>query len=125
LIPVDATLPAEPEILSRFPRRRTITVEAVAPPTSCQTCHPAAHASWSASGHAKRVRSVPDEAPAPPAAAAEEGGAGKRPRLVWSPALHSRFVDAVTHLGIKAAVPKTIMQARAARAEPRCRLQRR
>ncbi|KAI5074035.1 hypothetical protein GOP47_0012048 [Adiantum capillus-veneris] len=45
------------------------------------------------------------------------GGAGssgartlKRPRLVWTPQLHKRFVDAVSHLGIKNAVPKTIMQ---------------
>lgn len=45
------------------------------------------------------------------------GGAGdepartlKRPRLVWTPQLHKRFVDAVAHLGIKKAVPKTIMQ---------------
>ncbi|XWS53096.1 hypothetical protein CRYUN_Cryun11dG0128400 [Craigia yunnanensis] len=34
----------------------------------------------------------------------------KRPRLVWTPQLHKRFVDVVTHLGIKHAVPKTIMQ---------------
>ena len=34
----------------------------------------------------------------------------KRPRLVWTPPLHKRFVDAVAHLGIKNAVPKTIMQ---------------
>jgi SHAQKYF class myb-like DNA-binding protein len=34
----------------------------------------------------------------------------KRPRLVWTPQLHRRFVDVVAHLGIKAAVPKTIMQ---------------
>lgn len=34
----------------------------------------------------------------------------KRPRLVWTPQLHKRFVDVVTHLGIKKAVPKTIMQ---------------
>ncbi|CAM6086783.1 unnamed protein product [Calypogeia fissa] len=34
----------------------------------------------------------------------------KRPRLVWTPQLHKRFVDAVGHLGIKNAVPKTIMQ---------------
>lgn len=34
----------------------------------------------------------------------------KRPRLVWTPQLHKRFVDAVSHLGIKNAVPKTIMQ---------------
>ncbi|CAH8339568.1 unnamed protein product [Eruca vesicaria subsp. sativa] len=33
----------------------------------------------------------------------------KRPRLVWTPQLHKRFVDAVAHLGIKNAVPKTIM----------------
>ncbi|KAE8692546.1 CIP111-like protein [Hibiscus syriacus] len=45
------------------------------------------------------------------------GGAGdepaltlKRPRLVWTPQLHKRFVDAVAHLGIKNAVPKIIMQ---------------
>ncbi|KAL8141025.1 hypothetical protein V2J09_007046 [Rumex salicifolius] len=34
----------------------------------------------------------------------------RRPRLVWTPQLHKRFVDVVTHLGIKSAVPKTIMQ---------------
>lgn len=34
----------------------------------------------------------------------------KRPRLVWTPQLHRRFIDVVTHLGIKNAVPKTIMQ---------------
>lgn len=34
----------------------------------------------------------------------------KRPRLVWTPQLHKRFVDVVEHLGIKNAVPKTIMQ---------------
>lgn len=34
----------------------------------------------------------------------------KRPRLVWTPELHKRFVDAVTHLGVRTAVPKTIMQ---------------
>eukprot|EP00250_Pteridium_aquilinum_P033526 c5794_g1_i1 orf=499-1623(-) len=34
----------------------------------------------------------------------------KRPRLVWTPPLHKRFVEAVSHLGIKNAVPKTIMQ---------------
>jgi SHAQKYF class myb-like DNA-binding protein len=36
--------------------------------------------------------------------------ASKRPRLVWTPQLHKRFVDVVAHLGIKNAVPKTIMQ---------------
>lgn len=34
----------------------------------------------------------------------------KRPRLVWTPQLHKRFVDVVAHLGMKNAVPKTIMQ---------------
>ncbi|KAL2898915.1 Transcription factor LUX [Bienertia sinuspersici] len=42
------------------------------------------------------------------------GGGGektvKRSRLVWTPQLHKRFVDVVGHLGIKNAVPKTIMQ---------------
>ncbi|KAI4368860.1 hypothetical protein MLD38_017368 [Melastoma candidum] len=36
--------------------------------------------------------------------------AAKRQRLVWTPQLHKRFVDVVSHLGIKNAVPKTIMQ---------------
>ncbi|KAK8596307.1 hypothetical protein V6N13_000954 [Hibiscus sabdariffa] len=34
----------------------------------------------------------------------------KRQRLVWTPQLDKRFVDVVAHLGIKNAVPKTIMQ---------------
>ncbi|XP_008785551.1 transcription factor PCL1-like isoform X2 [Phoenix dactylifera] len=34
----------------------------------------------------------------------------KRPRLVWTAQLHKRFIDVVSHLGIKNAVPKTIMQ---------------
>ncbi|CAN8277985.1 unnamed protein product [Cochlearia groenlandica] len=38
------------------------------------------------------------------------GKSTKRPRLVWTPQLHKRFVDVVGHLGIKSAVPKTIMQ---------------
>ncbi|KAF3533542.1 hypothetical protein DY000_02043488 [Brassica cretica] len=52
-----------------------------------------------------------------PSSQANSSGAGdepartlKRPRLVWTPQLHKRFVDAVAHLGIKNAVPKTIMQ---------------
>ncbi|KAK9815100.1 hypothetical protein WJX73_007475 [Symbiochloris irregularis] len=41
----------------------------------------------------------------------DEGGPrGKRPRLVWTPELHTRFINAVTHLGLKNAVPKTILQ---------------
>lgn len=34
----------------------------------------------------------------------------KRPRLVWTPQLHQRFVEAVNSLGLEKAVPKTIMQ---------------
>lgn len=33
----------------------------------------------------------------------------KKPRLVWTKELHRRFVDAVNHLGVDKAVPKTIM----------------
>lgn len=56
--------------------------------------------------------------PPPPATPSGDSAAGsdepartlKRPRLVWTPQLHKRFVDAVAQLGIKNAVPKTIMQ---------------
>lgn len=34
----------------------------------------------------------------------------KRARLLWTPRLHKRFIEVVGHLGIKNAVPKTIMQ---------------
>lgn len=44
-----------------------------------------------------------------PASSNEDPNA-KRARLVWTPQLHKRFVEAVGHLGIKSAVPKTIMQ---------------
>ena len=37
-------------------------------------------------------------------------GRWKRPRLVWTPKLHQRFIEAVEQLGLKVAVPKTIMQ---------------
>lgn len=36
--------------------------------------------------------------------------ASKKPRLVWTPELHARFMNAVNHLGVKNAVPKTILQ---------------
>ncbi|KAJ0799332.1 putative transcription factor MYB-HB-like family [Helianthus annuus] len=41
---------------------------------------------------------------------AESARANKRIRLVWTPQLHKRFVEVVAHLGVKNAVPKTIMQ---------------
>ncbi|CAA2984372.1 late blight resistance homolog R1B-17 [Olea europaea subsp. europaea] len=34
----------------------------------------------------------------------------RRPQVVWTPQLHNRFVDAVAHLGIQNAVPRTILQ---------------
>ncbi|KAL3145876.1 hypothetical protein ABBQ38_015246 [Trebouxia sp. C0009 RCD-2024] len=40
---------------------------------------------------------------------AESRGA-KKPRLVWTSELHARFMNAVNHLGVKNAVPKTILQ---------------
>lgn len=49
------------------------------------------------------------DSPDLPAASDEPARTLKRPRLVWTPQLHKRFVDAVAHLGIKNAVPKTIM----------------
>lgn len=67
----------------------------------------------------KNVRKMPDSdfedtdsAGGGPVNSNEEPNARtlKRPRLVWTPQLHKRFVDAVGHLGIKNAVPKTIMQ---------------
>ncbi|KAG8054771.1 hypothetical protein GUJ93_ZPchr0001g32421 [Zizania palustris] len=39
------------------------------------------------------------------------GGRGrKKARMVWTPELHHRFVEAVAHLGEKGAVPKAIVQ---------------
>ncbi|KAJ1404232.1 SANT/Myb domain [Sesbania bispinosa] len=76
--------------------------------------------------HHHQLPPSPNPLPSPPNLAQPEfadsaelgsGSAGeepartlKRPRLVWTPQLHKRFVDAVAHLGIKNAVPKTIMQ---------------
>ncbi|CAL4946616.1 unnamed protein product [Urochloa decumbens] len=36
--------------------------------------------------------------------------AGKKARMVWTPELHHRFVEAVGHLGDKGAVPKAIVR---------------
>ncbi|CAL4973170.1 unnamed protein product [Urochloa decumbens] len=38
------------------------------------------------------------------------GRAGKKARMVWTPELHHRFVEAVAHLGDKGAVPKAIVR---------------
>uniref|UniRef100_A0A8R7PX29 HTH myb-type domain-containing protein n=1 Tax=Triticum urartu TaxID=4572 RepID=A0A8R7PX29_TRIUA len=37
-------------------------------------------------------------------------GGGKKARMVWTPELHHRFVEAVEHLGEKGAVPKAIVR---------------
>lgn len=55
-------------------------------------------------------RSAPPESVSGGVGGDEPARTLKRPRLVWTPQLHKRFVDAVAHLGIKNAVPKTIMQ---------------
>lgn len=45
-----------------------------------------------------------------PVSNSEDPDAKRPARIVWTPQLHKRFVEAVGHLGIKNAVPKTIMQ---------------
>ena len=58
-------------------------------------------------------QSLPGTAPANPAAGGKAAGGAtpvKRPRLVWTQALHQRFVEAVKSLGDRKAVPKNIMQ---------------
>ncbi|KAK9727214.1 hypothetical protein RND81_05G266100 [Saponaria officinalis] len=65
------------------------------------------------SAEKKHRRNVSPEDADSAAAAADEAAdekAAKRARLVWTPQLHKRFVEVVAHLGIKNAVPKTIMQ---------------
>jgi SHAQKYF class myb-like DNA-binding protein len=46
----------------------------------------------------------------------EEDGprAVKRPRLVWTEALHRKFIEVVQQLGVDKAQPKTVMQVRGA-----------
>ena len=53
------------------------------------------------------TRDRPDDEPSSGVSASR---ASKKPRLVWTPELHMRFMNAVNHLGIKHAVPKTILQ---------------
>ncbi|KAJ8438465.1 hypothetical protein Cgig2_027145 [Carnegiea gigantea] len=53
------------------------------------------------------------ESSGPKEGGGEDNGTGraiKRPRLVWTPQLHQRFVDVIERLGIGKAVPKTIME---------------
>ncbi|BAF06697.1 Os01g0844900 [Oryza sativa Japonica Group] len=51
-----------------------------------------------------------DDAPAAAAAGGGGGRCGKKARMVWTPELHHRFVEAVAHLGEKGAVPKAIVR---------------
>lgn len=84
------------------------------PPTESASIFPAAAAPAS---RPKKLELEEEESSVGGGGAENGGGGGeepartlKRPRLVWTPQLHKRFVDAVAHLGIKNAVPKTIMQ---------------
>lgn len=56
--------------------------------------------------------------PAPPPQAhrvSVERGCQKKTRLVWTPELHTRFLSAVEQIGLRTAVPRTILQVPAAR----------
>ncbi|KAF3598434.1 hypothetical protein F2Q69_00035331 [Brassica cretica] len=70
----------------------------------------------SSPGSDSKKQKISEDAAGVDISTAEEGDSGtedlklKRARLVWTPQLHKRFVDVVAHLGIKNAVPKTIMQ---------------
>ncbi|KAF8100251.1 hypothetical protein N665_0228s0006 [Sinapis alba] len=73
----------------------------------------------SSPGSDSKKQKISEDAAGVEISTAEEGDSGtedltgktmKRARLVWTPQLHKRFVDVVAHLGIKNAVPKTIMQ---------------
>ena len=58
-------------------------------------------------GEKKQTRDRPDEEPH--TGVSRDPRVSKKPRLVWTPELHMRFMNAVNHLGIKRAVPKTIL----------------
>ena len=74
---------------------------------------PAAPTNGAGGGPGPAPQSLPGTAPANPAAGGKAAGGAtpvKRPRLVWTQALHQRFVEAVKSLGDRKAVPKNIMQ---------------
>ena len=47
-----------------------------------------------------------------------ERGCQKKTRLVWTPELHTRFLFAVEQIGLRTAVPRTILQVCAAALQP-------
>ncbi|CAN0890641.1 Transcription factor MYBC1 [Linum grandiflorum] len=116
LMPITQTL-ITPDLALAFDIRTTSTT-AVVSPTAAAVNNSLHHTQ-------NQNQPLPTPPPPPPplptaADSSAEVGSGtggdepartlKRPRLVWTPQLHKRFVDAVAHLGIKNAVPKTIMQ---------------
>ena len=58
-------------------------------------------------GEKTKTRDRPDDEPH--MGVSRDPRVSKKPRLVWTPELHMRFMNAVNHLGIKRAVPKTIL----------------
>ncbi|XP_066324225.1 uncharacterized protein [Miscanthus floridulus] len=64
------------------------------------------HPQVGAAGHARGDERA-DSSVAIDRATTNNANSSKRPRLVWTPQLHKRFVDMVAHLGIKNVVPKT------------------
>ncbi len=52
-LPIDATLPRDEEILQGFPQRLTVAIAEEAMSQRCASCHPAAHAVWASSPHAR------------------------------------------------------------------------
>ena len=53
-------------------------------------------------GEKKQTRDRPDDEPH--TGVSRDSRVSKKPRLVWTPELHMRFMNAVNHLGIKRAV---------------------
>lgn len=74
---------------------------------------PAQHTSRTAhpSGAATAGMMLPP-GPATPHHTIVERGCQKKTRLVWTPELHTRFLFAVEQLGLRTAVPRTILQVR-------------
>ncbi len=58
-MPIDASLPSQPDVLTAFEDPLTYTIDDHSQPSqSCATCHSAAHKSWSISAHARAWASL-------------------------------------------------------------------